>query len=111
MKTHKYYNVQPTLFTCCICCGLILSYYNQTHYHTLQYPKTKEKNIWTKGKIEPQHIHQAKIAVFYSKYVTLKGKTDNNGKPFKCQKCTHEEWLTNGTWSIWTVYLTVRMDE
>ena len=37
---------------------------SQTHYHTLQYPKTKEKKIWTKGKIEPQHIHQAKIAVF-----------------------------------------------
>ena len=30
----------------------------QTHYHTLQYPKTKEKKIWTKDKIEPQHIHR-----------------------------------------------------
>ena len=28
----------------------------QTHYPTLQYPKTKEKKIWTKDKIEPQHL-------------------------------------------------------
>ena len=28
----------------------------QTHYHTLPYPKTKESNIKTKDKIEPQHI-------------------------------------------------------
>ena len=26
----------------------------QTHYHTLQCPKTKESKIWTKDKIEPQ---------------------------------------------------------
>ena len=29
----------------------------QTHYHTLQYPKKKEKKIWTKDKIEPQHTY------------------------------------------------------
>mgnify|MGYP007020684391 CR=1 FL=1 len=29
--------------------------------------------------------------------MALKGKTDNNGKRFECQKCTHEEWLMNGT--------------
>jgi len=28
----------------------------QTHYHTLPYPKTKESKIYTKDKIEPQHI-------------------------------------------------------
>ena len=27
----------------------------QTHYHTLPYPKTKENEISTKDKIEPQH--------------------------------------------------------
>ena len=27
----------------------------QTHYRTLQYPKTKENKIWTKDKIKPQH--------------------------------------------------------
>ena len=26
------------------------------YYHTLPYPKTEEKKIWTKEKIEPQHI-------------------------------------------------------
>ena len=30
----------------------------QTHYHTLQYPKTKEKKTRTKDKIEPQHLHK-----------------------------------------------------
>ena len=30
------------------------------YYHTLPYPKTKEKKIWTKDKIEPQHIHLIK---------------------------------------------------
>ena len=54
----------------CICCGSILSVVQfypwfkfyfplfQIRYHTLQYPKTKEKKIWTKDKIEPQHIQQ-----------------------------------------------------
>ena len=28
----------------------------QTHYHILQYPKTKENITRTKDKIEPQHI-------------------------------------------------------
>ena len=28
----------------------------QTHYYTLQYPKTKEKKIWTKDKIESQNL-------------------------------------------------------
>ena len=32
----------------------------QTHYHTLQYPKTKEKKIWTKDKIAPQHVYVRK---------------------------------------------------
>ena len=45
-----------------VCCGLILSLvqilfsFVQTHYHTLQYPKTKENKIWTKDKIEPQKV-------------------------------------------------------
>ena len=29
--------------------------FKQIHYHTLSYPKTKEYNIKTKDKIEPQH--------------------------------------------------------
>ena len=29
------------------------------YYHTLPYPKTEEKKIWTKDKIEPQHIQVA----------------------------------------------------
>ena len=51
----------------CICCGSILSlvkiFFNfisnslSCYYHTLPYPKTKEKKIWTKDKIEPPHIH------------------------------------------------------
>ena len=51
----------------CICCGSILSLVQiffsfvsnslSCYYHTLPYPKTKEKKIWTKDKIEPQHIH------------------------------------------------------
>ena len=28
----------------------------QTHYHTLPYRNTKEKKIYTKDKIEPQHM-------------------------------------------------------
>ena len=50
-----------------ICCGSILSLVQiffyfvsnslSCYYHTLPYPKTKEKKIWTKDKIEPQHIH------------------------------------------------------
>ena len=28
----------------------------RTHYHTLPYPKPKENKIYTKDKIEPQHI-------------------------------------------------------
>ena len=51
----------------CICCGSILSLVQiffsfvstswSCYYHTLPYPKTKEKKIWTTDKIEPQHIH------------------------------------------------------
>ena len=33
----------------------------QTHYPTLQYPKTKEHKIWTKDKIEPQQIHNSLV--------------------------------------------------
>ena len=50
-----------------ICCGSILSLVQiffsfvstswSCYYHTLPYPKTKEKKIWTTDKIEPQHIH------------------------------------------------------
>ena len=50
----------------CICCGSILSLVQiffsfvsnslSCYYHTLPYPKTKEKKIWNKDKIEPQHI-------------------------------------------------------
>ena len=50
-----------------ICCGSILSLVQiffpfvsnslSCYYHTLPYVKTKEKKIWTKDKIEPQHIH------------------------------------------------------
>ena len=29
----------------------------QNHYHTLPYPKTNENKIYSKDKIEPQHIH------------------------------------------------------
>ena len=32
----------------------------QTHYHTLQYSKTKEKKL-IKDKIEPQHTHAGGI--------------------------------------------------
>ena len=54
----------------CICCRSILSLVQiffsfvsnslSCYYHTLPYPKTKEKKIWTKDKIEPQHIHLIK---------------------------------------------------
>ena len=46
----------------CKSCGSILSLVQisfplfQTHYHILPYPKTKENQIYTKDKIEPQHI-------------------------------------------------------
>ena len=50
-----------------ICCGSNLSLVQiffsfvsnslSCYYHTLPYPKTKQKKIWTKDKIEPQHIH------------------------------------------------------
>ena len=40
----------------------------QTHYHTLQYPKTKENKIWTKDKIESQHIRSA---LLYIKFITI----------------------------------------
>ena len=36
------------------------------YYHTLPYAKTKEKKIWSKNKIEPQHIHQ----LLYFLYIT-----------------------------------------
>ena len=45
----------------------------QTHYHILQYPKTKEDKILTKDKIEPQHIHETKetiIPTAYLRYVS-----------------------------------------
>ena len=29
----------------------------ESHYDTLPYPKTKENNIQTKDKVEPQHLH------------------------------------------------------
>ena len=38
----------------------------QTHYHTLQYPKTKEKKIWTKDKIEPQHMYTIYDCILYN---------------------------------------------
>ena len=62
------YNIQ---FSWCICCGSIFSLVQiffsfvsnslSCYYHTLAYPKTKEKKIWTKDKIEPQHIYQSRI--------------------------------------------------
>ena len=45
----------------------------QTHYHILQYPKTKEDKILTKDKIEPQHIDETKetiIPTAYLRYVS-----------------------------------------
>ena len=39
------------------------------YYHTLSYPKTKEKKIWTKDKVEPQHIHVS--VLFYTLWCTL----------------------------------------
>ena len=39
----------------------------QTHYDTLPYPKTKGNKIWTKDKIEPQHMSQ----IWMSKFHTL----------------------------------------
>ena len=51
----------------CVCCGSILSLVQiffsfvsnslSCYYHTLPYAKTKEKKIWTKDKIEPQHVY------------------------------------------------------
>ena len=38
----------------------------QTHYHTLQYPKTKENKIGTKDKIEPQQIHGLHMTQHYT---------------------------------------------
>ena len=37
-----------SFFLLCICFA----------YHTLPYPKTKPDKIYTKDKIEPQHVHQ-----------------------------------------------------
>ena len=36
---------------------LFVSNSSSGYYHTLPYPKTKEKKIWTEDKIEPQHVH------------------------------------------------------
>ena len=57
-----YWSLKPYL-----CCGSILSLVQiffsfvsnslSCYYHTLPYPKTKEKKIWTKDKIEPQHLY------------------------------------------------------
>ena len=54
----------------------------QTHYHTLQYPETKEKKIWTKDKIEPQHIYWRKlIEIFVTNWDRLnKYKSKQTGK-------------------------------
>ena len=41
----------------------------------------------------------------------MKGKTDTNGKLFKRQKHTDDEWLMNGPWSMWTVCLTIQTDK
>ena len=52
-----------------LCCGSILSSVQfffsfvsnslLCYYHTLPYPKTKEKKIWTKEKIEPQQLQMS----------------------------------------------------
>ena len=34
------------------------------YYHTLPYLKTKEKKIWTKDKIEPQHLHAVSLWLY-----------------------------------------------
>ena len=44
------------LFFCFKLIIMLLSCY----YQTLPYPKTKEKKIWTKDKIEPQHIYTSR---------------------------------------------------
>ena len=67
-----------TIFCRGICCGSILSLVQiffsfvsnslSCYYHTLPYPKTKEKKIWTKDKIEPQHIHSSKAFLKSTKH-------------------------------------------
>ena len=46
----------------------------QTQYHTLWYPTTKENQIWTKDKIEPQHAQWISLSIFITCWV------DNNLK-------------------------------
>ena len=59
-------------------------------------------------KIVSQEITHCTIYIGHTpKYVTVKGKTDTNGKPFKQQKHTDDERLLNGL----TVWLTIRTDE
>ena len=94
-----------------ICCGSILSLVQiffsfvsnslSCYYHTLPYPKTKEKKIWTKDKIEPQHIHVAerreisqKYTGTYSAWSTLGwfGCLEVLGFPSAIIRVTHNSW-------------------
>ena len=43
--------------------------------------------------------------------VTVKGKTNTNGKPLEWEKRTDNEWLVNSLQSFEMVWLTVRTDE
>ena len=85
LKTHKYYNVQPTLFTCCICCGLIKLII--IHYNT---QKQKKRTFEPRVKLN-HNIYIKQKLPFLLKICDPESKTDNNEKPFECQKCTHEE--------------------
>ena len=63
------------VFTSWLCCGSILSLVQiffsfvsnslSCYYHTLPYPKTKEKKIWTKDKIEPQQLHTPPLVYLF----------------------------------------------
>ena len=46
----------------------------KTHYHTLQTTKTNENKIWTRDKIEPQHIHLCPLSSLRLKNVLFTRK-------------------------------------